>query len=462
MKESASLPEGTNSAEDEDENEEEDSQEEHADVAQGDDDGDEGDDRKSSQKSDVCYVVLSSFRGQEEGDLIVKKGAVVKILEKSDDGWWFAQDKEGNKGLVPKTYLKIDATDVLSAMGAIPPGFRPSTLSKLLEEGTSYRASHYIQPRLSQSELSFKDLQLDPDTGKVLSNVHTVRASYTSSSPKKWSFSPQMSSLLPCLLDGDCFFRCDSHSPDLGILFELGVTYIRNSTGERGDLSCGWAFLKLFDENGALKPLRTQGLTVHGGTPYEGVVDTFRMSTKKGGSTGVLHQKLMTSKLPKLIIRLRSPNTRTGEQLSLLPDTLLGCMSAVPLLVLYRQLLADTLLLDRVTMQNADLICSSVLATFPQVLDQSDLMDAFRKSWVEQENNLKRSDKKDVAVLKKLFESVYMSSVFPLLFSAEMPDPLWANEDTEAQRARLIYSPTQKISLETMLSSNHKHQAFSI
>lgn len=32
-------------------------------------------------------------------------------------------------------YLQIDATDVLSAMGAIPPGFRPSTLSKLLEEG---------------------------------------------------------------------------------------------------------------------------------------------------------------------------------------------------------------------------------------------------------------------------------------------------------------------------------------
>ncbi|XP_053366126.1 nephrocystin-1 isoform X1 [Clarias gariepinus] len=484
-----------NSAEDEDDSEDEDSQEEHADFAQDDDDDDdddEGDDRKSAQKSDVCYVVLSSFRGQEEGDLIVKKGAVVKILEKSDDGWWFAQDKEGNKGLVPKTYLKkmspnervaeikndddedeedgdddedevqegesdpadrkpstasnwdtvrqavseIDATDVLSAMGAIPPGFRPSTLSKLLEEGTSYRASHYIQPRLSQSELSFKDLQLDPDTGKVLarparvcvnvilwscrmipppgvglrvlsrhvrlcafngtevlSNVHTVRASYTPSSPKTWSFSPRVSSMLPSLLDGDCFFRCDSHSPDLGILFELGVTYIRNSTGERGDLSCGWAFLKLFDENGALIPLRTQELIVHGGTPYEGVVDTFHTSTKKGGSTGVLHQILMTRKLPKLIIRLRSPNTRTREQLSLLPDTLLGCMSTVPLLVLYRQLLADTLLLDRVTMQNADLICSSVLATFPKVLDQSDLMDAFRKSWVEQENNLKRSDK---------------------------------------------------------------------
>ncbi|XP_060789229.1 nephrocystin-1 isoform X2 [Neoarius graeffei] len=558
-----------NSAEEEEVSEEEEGEEEEEDDAHDDDDEeeeededddeDDGDaDRKTftAQMNNVRYVALGSFTGQEEGDLTVQKGAVVKILQKSDDGWWLAQDRDGNKGLVPKNYLQkispqerveetddddddedeesnevlkdendpadgkasmssnwdtvrkavseIDATDVLSAMGAIPPGFRPSTLSKLLEEGTCYRASHYIQPKLGQSELSFKDLQLDPDTGKVLahtsracvimtlwscrmipppgvglrvlsrhirlcafngtevvSNIHTVRASYTPSSPKTWSFSPRMSGLLPCLLDGECFFCCDSNSPDVGILFELGVTYIRSSTGERGDLSCGWAFLKLFDENGALIPLRTQELAVHGGTPYEGVMDAYSMPSKRGGSTGVLHHMLMSRKLPKLTIKLRSPNTRTRGQLSLLPDTLLGCVSTVPLLVLYRQLLADTLLLDRVTMQNADLICSSVLATFPEVLDQLDLMDAFRKSWAESENNLKRSQK-DVAVLKKLFESVYMSSVFPLLFSAEMLAPVWANEDTEAQRARIIYNPAHKITLETMLSSSHKHQAFNI
>ncbi|KAK2843894.1 hypothetical protein Q7C36_012109 [Tachysurus vachellii] len=541
-----------------DKSSEEDSEEEEGEEEDDDDSYDVGANRKmlSAKTSDVCYVALSSFRGQEEGDLNVQEGAVVRVLQKTGDGWWLAQDSAGHKGLVPKNYLKkmspheqvaesqvdddgdeesdeaqedendpaevkqstssnwdtvrkamseIDATDVLSAMGAIPPGFRPSTLSKLLEEGTSYRASHYIQPKLRQSELSFTDLQLEPDTGKVLaqhsrvcvivtlwscrmipppgvglrvlsrhirlcafngtevmSNIHTVRAYCTPSSPKTWSFSPRMSGLLPCLLDGDCFFRCDSNSPDVGILFELGITYIRNSTGDRGDLSCGWAFLKLFDENGALIPLRTQELTVNAGTPYEGVVETSSMPSIRGGSSGMLHQMLKSRKLPKLIIKLRSPNTRTREQLSLLPVTLLGCMSTVPLLVLYRQLLADILLLDRVTMQNADLICSSIVATFPEVLDQSDLMDAFRKSWVESENNLKRSVKKDVAVLKKLFESVYMSSVFPLLSSVEMPAACWANEDIEAQRARLIYNPTNKISLETMLSSSHKHRAFNI
>ncbi|XP_072546652.1 nephrocystin-1 [Salminus brasiliensis] len=539
--------------------EEEDDSEEECEEGDGHDDKTKDEDDaeadeaadNATKKGDGSYVALSAFTGEEEGDLTVQKGAVLRILQKNEDGWWLAQDSKGNRGLVPRNYLKvisqhergqeseeedsddeqgdgneiaegkpralhnwdtvrkaiteIDATDVLSAMGAIPPGFRPSTLSKLLEEGASYRASHFIQPKLSQSELCFKDLHMDPDTGKVhsrssrvcltltlwscrmipppgvglqvlsrhvrlcafngtevLSNIHTVRATYSPNSPKTWSFSPRMSSMLPCLLDGDCFIRCDSDSPDLGILFELGITYIRNSTGERGDLSCGWAFLKLFDENGAPIPLRTQEIAVHGGTPYEGEADVDATSTRRGTSTGVLQQMLMSRKLPKLIVKLKSPSTRTREQLNLLPDTLTGCLSTVHLLALYRQVLADALLLDRVTMQNADLICNAVLATFPEVLDQPDLMDAFRKLWVESENNLRRSEKKDIAVMKKLFESVYMSSVFPLLYSAEMPGPLWADENTENQRARLIYSPDHKVTKETMLSPNHTHKAFDI
>lgn len=33
--------------------------------------------------------------------------------------------------------------------------------------GVTYRGSHYIQPELSQSQLSFSDLFLDADTGRV-------------------------------------------------------------------------------------------------------------------------------------------------------------------------------------------------------------------------------------------------------------------------------------------------------
>ncbi|XP_016414155.1 nephrocystin-1 isoform X2 [Sinocyclocheilus rhinocerous] len=497
----------------EDEDAEEEVQDDYDDDDDDDDNADSGDEDigpTAKGQGSVSYIALSAFTGEEEGDLSIQKGEVLRVLSKNKDGWWLAQNSKGQKGLVPKTFLKtssqdservnedegeseeeeedpdikssktsnwstvrkavteIDATDVLSAMGAIPPGFRPSTLSRLLEEGRSYRVSHFIQPKLSQSQLSFKDLHMDPDTGKVhgqssrvsltltlwscrmipppgvglqvlsrhirlcafngtqvLSNIHTVRATYSSKSPKTWSFSPR-------------------------------------STGERGDLSCGWAFLKLFDESGAPIALRTQELTVHGGTPFEKDSDMNTTSTKRGYPTGVFQQMLLSRKIPKLVVKVKSVKTRSRELLNLLPDTIVGSLSTVHLLATYRQILADALLLDRVTMYNADLICSSVLASFPDVLDQPDLMDAFRKSWTESESSLRRSDKKDINVLKQMFVSVYMGSVFPLLYSVEMPAPCWADEEVESQRARIIYSPSQKTSVETLLSSQCSHQAFDI
>ncbi|XP_005814550.1 nephrocystin-1 isoform X1 [Xiphophorus maculatus] len=552
----------------------------------GKDEGDGSTPEKSpSQSAPQIYKVLSDFKAEQEGDLSVRKGEVLKIIKKTADGWWLAQDKIGNRGVVPKTYLKIgvgvndehdkdsdenldeeededddeddeiqqseqeeeededvdedeaddenktkasnwstfrkalteiDTTDVLSAMGAIPSGFRPSTLSKLLaEEGERYRGSHYIQPELSQSQLSFKDLFLDPDTGRVrarqvrncvcfnlwsckmiptpgvgvqvlsrhirmcafdgtqvLSNIHTVRASYTSKDPKTWNFSPRMTSILPTILDGDCFLRCNSLSPNIGVLFELGVTFLRNSTGERGDLSCGWAFLKLTDDSGNPLQNRTYELPINGGTPYEKKV-VLEAPVSRRSPGGVFQQMLQARRQPKLIVKLKSASSRTRLQLSLLPDTLLHCLSCVHLLVLHRQLLADTLLMDRLTMQNADLICSPILSTFPVLLDQTDLLDALRSAWLEAETNMSRTQKRDLSYLKQEFSKVYMSSVYFLLHTPSLPCYRWADPPSEEQRARVIYSTLealknsqqatgQSASPGVFFDSSHSHLAFDV
>ncbi|XP_062320637.1 nephrocystin-1 isoform X1 [Osmerus eperlanus] len=513
---------GPSKADDDDSEEEEESEED-------DDDDDDEDDYESEEDipepGDDIYISISALKGQQEGDLTITEGEILKVLKKNENGWWLAQNSQSKQGLVPKTYLQkysdvddeddeedsedeelseakgnrssdpqsnwttvrkavtqIDTTDVLSAMGAIPAGFRPSTLSKLLDESIAYRAGHYIQPELSQSKLSFKDLFLDPDTGKVrarevrasvcvtlwsckiiptpgvgvnvlsrhvrfcvfsgvqvLSNIHTVRATYNSKHPKTWSFSPKMTGPLASLLDGECFLRCNSDSADLGILFELGVTFIRNSTGERGNLSCGWAFLKLFDANGALIPPRTYELTVNGGTPYETDV-AVDPSVPLQARGGLLQQMLQARKHPKLTFKLKSPKGRTRAQLSVLPDTLVGCLSGVHLLALHRQLLAETLLMDRASMQNADVICSPLLATFSEVVDQPDLLDALRTSWLDAERDMTRADKRDLQKLKRAFVKVYMDTVYHLLCSAGLPDPRWGDDQVEEQRARVIYA----------------------
>ncbi|KAJ8248559.1 hypothetical protein GJAV_G00243290 [Gymnothorax javanicus] len=524
---------------------------EEGDDDDDDDDGEDEEQEKDLEKQAETFITINAFIGEEEGDLTVQKGTLLKILCKNPDGWWLARDPSGNEGLVPKTFLKLlqdeeeedeeeedseteeeneemdevsrterssqrssgwdvvrkevlqmNATDVLAAMGAIPPGFRPSALSDLLSEGDTYRGSRYLQPALSPSRLAFKDLFWDPNTGtvrprpcrvslpvtlwscrmipspgvgvqvlsrhvrlclfdgaKVLSNIHTVRATFSSKNPKTWTFSPRMVGILPSLLDGECFVRSDSQSPDLGILFELGVTYIRNSTGERGDLSCGWALLRLFDSSGAPVPHRTYELSVHGGSPYERWAEV-DPSTARGGTGSTLQQMLVSRKQPKLVVKLKSPNSKTRERLNLLPDTLVGSLCSVQLLGLYRQVLADALLRDRLTMQNADLICSPVLATFPQVIDQTDLLDALRSAWAERESALRRSEKQNTDLLKALFVEVYMDTVLPLLRSSALPPPRWADDELENQRARAIFSRPAGGALPTLLSADYPQEPF--
>ncbi|CAB1343802.1 unnamed protein product [Coregonus sp. 'balchen'] len=444
----------------------------------------------------ATYMVISAFKGEQEGDLTIQMGEVLTILSKNEDGWWLAQDSKGNKGLVPKTYLKrySDQDDE---------DYEDDEASEDEDEEIESKRMH------SQSKLSFKDLFRDPDTGKVrqrtartsltltlwscksiptpgvgvqvlsrhirlcafdgtqvLSNIHTIRATCNANNVKTWSFSPRMTGNLPSLLDRDCFLRCNLDTPELGILFELGVTYIRNSTGERGDLSCGWAFLKLFDANGAPVPHRTYELLVHGGTPYEKDIEVDPSLTRGATGTGMFQQMMLSRKLPKLFLKLKSPNARTRSQLSALPDTLVGSLSSIHLLVLHRQLLADALLMNRATMQNADLICSPLLATFPEIMDQTDLLDALRKSWLEAESNMKRSEKRDLPLLKRMFVRVYMDNIYPLLYSADLPPPRWADEMVENQRARVIFTSLQTTSTQepfhTHTDSPPRHQAFDI
>uniref|UniRef100_A0A2K5NJT3 Nephrocystin-1 n=1 Tax=Cercocebus atys TaxID=9531 RepID=A0A2K5NJT3_CERAT len=506
------------------------------------------------------YIAVGDFTAQQAGDLTFKKGEILLVIEKKPDGWWIAKDAKGNEGLVPRTYLEpyseeeeegqesieegseedvevvdetadgaevkqrtdshwsavqkaiseqINTVDVLTTMGAIPAGFRPSTLSQLLEEGNQFRASYFLQPELMPSQLAFRDLMWDATEGtirsrpsrisliltlwsckmiplpgmsiqvlsrhvrlclfdgnKVLSNIHTVRATWQSKKPKTWTFSPQVSRILPCLLDGDCFIRSNSASPDVGILFELGISYIRNSTGERGELSCGWVFLKLFDASGVPIPAKTYELFLNGGTPYEKSVDV-DPSVSRRAHGSVFYQMMAMRRQPQLLVKLRSLNRRSRNVLSLLPETLIGSMCSVHLLIFYRQILGDVLLKDRMSLQSTDLISHPMLATFPMLLEQPDVMDALRSSWAEKESMLKRSEKRDKEFLKSTFLLVYHDCVLPLLHSTRLPPFRWAEEESETARWKVItdflkQNQENQGALQALLSPDGIHEPFDL
>ncbi|NWR72741.1 NPHP1 protein, partial [Centropus unirufus] len=497
------------------------------------------------------YVAIGNFNAQQEGDLTFTKGEVLLVHDKKADGWWVAENSKGERGLVPKTYLEVpdedsesqeqseevvddtedgteikkgpgshwsavgrviaenDTVEVLATIGAVPAGFRLSVLFRLLEEGNQFRASYFLQPELTPSQLAFKDLVWNSekntiyprptrislivtlcccktiplpgasiqvlsrhvrlclfDGNQVLSNIHTVRATWLPKNPHTWTFSPKVTGILPSLLDGDCFVRSNSVSSEIGLLFELGITYIRNATGERGELSCGWAFLKLFTSNGMPVTSKMYELPLNGGTPYERGVEV-DPSMSRRASSGVFHQLLTLKKQPELVVKLRSLNTESEDILNLLPETLLGSMCYIHLLIFYRQILGDALLKDRMGTQSTDLICNPVLATFPQLVDQPDLMDALRSAWAERERTLKRSEKRDHEFLKSLFVLVYQDSVFPLLHSTFLPEYKWAEEESEASRWKVIAdflkrSREHEGALEYLLSSESTHKAFDV
>ncbi|XP_026889504.2 nephrocystin-1 isoform X3 [Acinonyx jubatus] len=561
-RENITEEEDDNSAEEDEEAEEEDDDEEEESEETGDEEETEEEEKQEHESQQQAtskeYIAIGDFTAQQAGDLTFKKGEILLVIEKKPDGWWIAKNTKGNKGLIPRTYLEpynkeegqdsseegseedtevgdqtaegaevkqrtdshwnavrkaiseqINTIDVLTTMGAIPSGFRPSMLFQLLEEGNQFQASYFLQPELTPSQLAFRDLMWDAKAGtiksipsrvsfiltlwsckmiplpgtsiqvlsrhvslclfdgnKVLSNIHTVRATWQPKKPKTWTFSPQVTGILPCLLDGDCFIRSNSSSPDLGILFELGISYIRNSTGERGELSCGWVFLKLFDASGIPIPAKTYELFLNGGTPYEKGVEVDPSVSRKAHGN-VFHQMMMMRRQPQLLVKLRSSNRRSRNLLSLLPETLIGSMCSIHLLIFYRQILGDVLLKDRMSMQSADLISNTVLATFPKLLEQPDMMDALRSSWAEKESTLKRSEKRDKEFLKAMFLLVYHNCMVPLLHSTLLPPYRWAEEETEAARWKVItdflkQNQDDEGGLQALLSPHGVHEPFDI
>ncbi|XP_058390562.1 nephrocystin-1 isoform X1 [Diceros bicornis minor] len=555
--------EDDNSAEEDEDDDDDEESEESEESGEEEEETEEEEEEKQENEShgqatSKEYIAIGDFTAQQVGDLTFKKGEILLIIEEKPDGWWIAKNAKGNTGLIPRTYLElynkeggqesseegseedvagedetaegaevkqrsdshwsavqkaiseqISTVDVLTTMGAIPAGFRPSTLFQLLEEGNQFQASYFLQPELTPSQLAFRDLMWDAKMGtirsrpsrvsliltlwsckmipfpgtsvqvlsrhvrlclfdgnKVLSNIHTVRATWQPKKPKTWTFSPQVTGILPCLLDGDCFIRSNSSSPDLGLLFELGISYIRNSTGDRGELSCGWVFLKLFDASGIPIPAKTYELFLNGGTPYEkGVEVDPSVSRRAQGS--IFYQMMTMRRQPQLLVKLRSLNRRSRNILSLLPETLIGSMCSIHLLIFYRQILGDVLLKDRMSMKSADLMSNPVLATFPTLLEQPDVMDALRSSWAEKESTLKRSEKRDKEFLKATFLLVYHDCVVPLLHSTSLPPFRWAEEETEAARWKAIadflkQNQENEGALQALLSPDGVHEPFDI
>ncbi|XP_078729399.1 nephrocystin-1 [Lampetra fluviatilis] len=535
----------------------------------------EGGGRQTREVQLKTFVALSDFTSQEAGDLSFRKGAVLLVLSKKPDGWWEAQDEHGARGMVPSTYLQhqmpdkvqeddqdddeddddeddeesvpsseeeagsrrhdtssgralkaaLDDTSASAAMtatGAVPSGFRPSTLHRLLllrgESADEFSTRGHLLPRLGPSQLSFRDLQWSEELGgvrprtcrvsrtfylagakaipppgpgvqvaslhvrvclfdgrRVLSNVHAVRATWRPRNPGRWTFSPRVGGLLPSLLDGEFFARSDNASPNLGLLFELGISYVLRSRAaatdtspatelELGELSCGWAFMRLFAETGLAIASKSYELDVHGGTPYERDVE---LDPSAAGRAGGALRQIFSNARPRLLVRARTPAAPLRQALDRLPQTLVSCVCYVSVLVMYRQLLASALLEGRGDETDARPVADDVLASLGELVGLPDVMDALRSVWAERRAGLRRAERADRRLMEETFRRAHRDTAQLLLHLANLPPNRWGHGPNEAERWMAIGSILSQGrqaggSLLGLLSPELQHEPFHI
>ncbi|XP_028407127.1 nephrocystin-1-like isoform X2 [Dendronephthya gigantea] len=526
------------------------------DIEDDDEEEEDESEEEDTLTSEVFKVqVLSDFNGEQANDLSIKTGDVLTIKEMRKDGWWLAEDASGNIGVVPKTLIeripsspterpanekkmsketaettanepkiqktrsgaelwgkvkekKIDkktsVTDVLKAMGAMPSGFRKPTLGKLLKE-EEHRIAAWVYPKLTASNLAFRDLHLDPVEGKlrsfpvritrhcsilsarmvprvgtgvkvisrqinvalwdgkqILSNVHTIRTSLTERDPMLWNVvkNPQLS-----IFDGDFLARSHSQLSNVGILFELTVSFIREKTGEKSDVSCGWCVLKLFQETGAPTENKNWELPLNGGTPYDSNIE-LDPSANANVTGGLMQSLLSRNRQPRLVVKLAPVTKVAKDQLyDLLPETLVTAVQYVPFIALYREILADELVQNIDSIPQTNLIPDPLLSSFPRVLSYFDFMDALKVSWDERvKKSLRQSMRqRDRQERKRLFRSVYMNTVFPLLKLVSLPQLVAASPESEEQRSRMIQEfLARRNTVNQLLSDEFSYRPFNI
>eukprot|EP01135_Chromosphaera_perkinsii_P003818 Nk52_evm11s256 gene=Nk52_evmTU11s256 len=516
--------------------------------------------RNDSFKGEASYIetrqldsimALYDYRALDEEELTFKKGEVMQLIDTSEGEWWFACNNKGDEGYVPSNYVKVvkrgevfgessetdseyaspvlDTTgprvgadtsgspkgfaklkqafkkqtpaDVLRAFGAMPSGFRPSTLGQLLSSGDKYWPSTALLPRLDSSGQAFKDIFLDntsamvrlqsvfinrffhvieakripkPGVGvkvlgrslkvclfdktKFIGNVHIFRA-FGNNDNDNWQFD-KGSFFNNVASQNNALIRTNCKNTNLSLLLELCFTYVRESSNEEGEMSCGWAILPLFVD-GNLIESKTYVLKLRGGTPYEPGVP-LDGTNLRADSTNPWERLIGANKMPRIYVRL-SNFSRTYSVLSqTLPETIVCSTASMKVMSLYREVMADALLKNVPNPGYKGPRYNPVMQVFPHVCNQKDILESLTQIWNVQFSKLKRSQKRNPEVVKKLFKDVLLQKIWPLVYAADLKPSSVGQLEVEQERSDYMTAFLQNTPTDVLCSNRHTYRPFHI
>ncbi|KAM3598697.1 uncharacterized protein V6R79_021484 [Siganus canaliculatus] len=112
-------------------------------------DDDDDDEMDGPSDRGMLYTAVKSYKATKDDEISVVIGAVVEVLQKSDNGWWLIR-YNGKAGYIPTMYLQPH-NHPLIRMGATTPGLRVPTPSLEQSHQLSRSQGNLLQIPLSRS-----------------------------------------------------------------------------------------------------------------------------------------------------------------------------------------------------------------------------------------------------------------------------------------------------------------------
>ncbi|KAF8364187.1 nphp-1 [Pristionchus pacificus] len=459
------------------------------------------------------FIALADLNPDQEGDLPLKKGDIIAIIETSSDGWWIGENEGKQRGLVPRTFLAhLNKDDIMKEprenekanrlMGreetsqviqrAPEPDRHPpdtqrtsrtdrSTVPRRygsLGEAFMYdkhvSLSCHLTPRLSESNLSFHDLfwnhkqdMLRKRHVRVSKLVRLVRI-------EKMNGLGEAGGLVRvCLFD---------RSSKTGRQIVSNVHTIRAKCG-RSD----WTFTEKRDKNG--DGLSFGEFVLRSNYRLSRVNMLIQVSTLEKTANGELQEKsvglielpllddtgkvLLTNKsyaeslkevslfddlhpgvassLRKIILKVRDPPREMTHYIDSMPDILIISPLHLSPLFYFRRHAGRVLIRDKNSSFSAELINDLTLAIFPTSCDDADSLDMFAHVWVGTEKALANLNTEDIT---SQFHQLFSSLCLLTLCRPHMTPFSWlANPQKADKRAKEMKGLASALGAKTTVTT---------
>ncbi|KAK6736538.1 hypothetical protein RB195_019305 [Necator americanus] len=394
---------------------------------------------------DSVFIVLASLKAAESGDLTINEGERLRIVQTRPDGWWTAQNASGKRGLVPKTYLRqLTAVDdengvrdysaeqrtraarTVSGSSADVPQPNPLAVEQIprrarclgdaqqLDPHLSFAC--HLTPRLSHSNIGFHDLYWNYQDDKlrkrrvrvsklvrlirlegmpkesaislirtalydrsrktgrqIVSNVHTVRSQVKN---RTWTFNTRTDTTSSGVDYGDFIVRSNYNMDDVVLLIEAShVVQGQEGLEER---SLGIITIPLIANDTVVITNKTYSEFLRG-------ENVFDRATSGGALTEC-----------RIVLKVLDVPQELVPYVDSMPDVLLFNPMFVRLYFFFRRRAGTTLLRDRDNPLSAEMLSDPLLALFPYVADQPDMMDHLRHLWNAKLKTVKNKAGQDV------------------------------------------------------------------